>query len=539
MNEANETTPERRRGHEYRGARAATNSLVTAAGVVCVLLIALVTTPISLSHLGLVEFGIWSFVTVTVGYISTLDPGFGNMVVRYGAKGRVEGDQLIGARITTVGTFAWLAIGFIGSPIVVAIVHPLMRHLNYSAGVQVAAERFFYWTYALVFFGSILATLSSRLVSVGEQWIITIIDVTSRIIYAILLIVLLVHGMRLSAIVIATSVQYGVSYIATLLVIIIRHGKPYASPRGISPEIRKELLRVSGWFQLNSILETLTYETDPIVISTLVSPTATGLWSIAQRLARQITYFGYIPNGNLLPTISAAVAANEGLEGLRRIYVRANRIIVLIGSMMAGLVMALGPVLLMAWLNRPFLSASTATILIALGMVAGTPRPATAAAIFSINKVGLGTRAQLVAFLVNVALTLALVKPYGLNGVLIGTLCAKLCATSYLLIRFSKMVESSARQLVLPWISRVVLIGGSATIVTRLLMDHWGWALDSRWNALGAAAALSLVFVAIALLAIRATNYFSREDLLWLRGAMPSPIRRCFPDRAIALLSGS
>ncbi|MEI6736745.1 MAG: hypothetical protein WCL31_07510, partial [Actinomycetes bacterium] len=66
MNEPTETTEPRRRGQEYRCARAATNSLVTAAGVICVLLIALVTTPISLSHLGLVEFGIWSFVTVTV-----------------------------------------------------------------------------------------------------------------------------------------------------------------------------------------------------------------------------------------------------------------------------------------------------------------------------------------------------------------------------------------------------------------------------------------------------------------------------------------
>ncbi|CAB4861111.1 unannotated protein [freshwater metagenome] len=510
-----------------------------AAGVICVLLIALITTPIALSHLGLVEFGIWSFVTVTVGYISTLDPGFGNMVVRYGARGRIEGDNLIGARITTVGTLAWLGIGAAGLPIVVAIVHPLMDHLNYSPGVQTAAERFFYWTYALVFFGSMLATLSSRLVSVGEQWIITVIDVASRLIYAVLLIVLLQQGMRLSAIVIATSAQYVSAYIATLVVIIARHGTPFASPRGISPEIRRELRRVTGWFQLNSILETLTYETDPIVISTLVSPGATGLWSIAQRLARQITYFGYIPNGNLLPAISAAVAANEGLEGLRRIYVRANRIIVLIGVVMAGLVMALGPVLLTAWLNRPFFNASTATILIALGMVVGTPRPATAAAIFAIGKVGLGTRAQLVAFLVNIVLTLSLVHPFGLTGVLVGTLCAKVCATSYLLIRFSRMVESSARMLVLPWISRAAFIGATTTIITRLLMDRWEWALDSRWHALAGAAALSTLFGAIALVAIRLTNYFSREDLLWLRGAMPGPIRRCFPDRAIRLLCGS
>ena len=539
MNDSGANVAPRRRGHEYRAGRAATNSLVTAAGIVAVLLIALITTPLSFSHLGLVEFGVWSFVTVTVGYISFLDPGFGGMVVRYGAQGRVLGDHRIGARISTVGTLAWVAIGLTLSPVVVAIVHPLIHHLDYNPGVQRAAEAFFYWTYALVFFGSILATLSSPLIAAGEQWIITIIDVTTRIIYAITLIWLLNSGFRLSAIIWATSAQYLVSYIATFTVIWARHGLPYASPRGISPEIRKEITKFSGWFQLNSIFETLTYETDPIVISALVSPAATGLWSIAQRMARQITYFGYIPNGNLLPTISAAVAANEDLSDLRRIYVRANRIIVLIGTMMAGIVMACGPLLLKAWMNHPFLQASTASILIALAMVAGTPRQATGAAIFAMGKVGLGTRAQALAFVVNVVMTLSLVGPFGLNGVLIGTLTAKVCATTYLLIRFSKLVESSARVLILPWIGKVAILGFVSTVIPRLLMDRWNWTLETRWHALAGLATLTLLFGAIALVAIRATKYFTREDLLWLRGAMPGPIRKAFPDRAIALLSGS
>ena len=40
--------------------------------------------------------------------------------------------------------------------------------------------------------------------------------------------------------------------------------------------------------------------------------------------------------------------------------------------MMAGIVMACGPLLLKAWMNHPFLQASTASILIALAMVAFT-----------------------------------------------------------------------------------------------------------------------------------------------------------------------
>ncbi len=525
------------RGHEFRAARAATNSLVNAAGVVVVLVIALVTTPIALDHLGLVEFGIWSFVTVAVGYISKLDPNFGGMVMRYGAMGRVSGDHKIAARICAVGTLAWLGLALLLSPVLFAIVHPLMGHMGYSPGVRVAAERFFYWTYALIFLGSILSTLSSRLLAVGEQWIVTSIDASTRILYGVVLVWCLTRDMRLSAIIVATTTQYLVAYLATFVVIAVRHGAPYASPRGIPRETRRELRTFSGWFQLNAILDTLTYETDPVVISVLVSPTATGIWSIATRLARQITYFGYIPNGNILPAVSAAVAADEGAEAIQRIYTRASRIITLIGTVMGGLVISCGPVLFLAWLNNPFHEASWATILIALGILAGTPRPVTGAAIFALGKVGLGTRAQAVAFIVNATLTLALVTPFGLNGVLIGTLVAKICATTYLLARFARLVATPARQLIAPWLVRIVLIGTVATVTSRFVMDHWDWALSSRSHAGIAALILAVLYGAVTLLMIRVTHLFTRDDLLWLRGAMPSPLRRLFPDRAIAVLS--
>lgn len=503
------------------------------------LLIALVTTPIALSHLGLVEFGIWSFVTVAVGYISKLDPNFGGMVMRYGAMGRVSGDHKIAARICSVATLTWIAIAALLAPILIAIVHPLMGHMGYSPGVRVAAERFFYWTYVLIFVGSILATLSSRLLAVGEQWIVTIIDAVTRVLYGVVLVWLLSAGWRLSAIVVATTVQYAVAYAATFIVIAVRHGSPYASPRGISPEIRSELRRFSGWFQLNAILDTLTYETDPVVISVLVSPTATGIWSIATRLARQITYFGYIPNGNILPAVSAAVAANEGPVALERIYGRASRVITLIGTVMAGLVIAFGPVLFLAWLDNPFHNASFATILIALGILAGTPRPVTGAAIFALGKVGLGTRAQFVAFAVNVVLTLSLVGPFGLSGVLVGTLVAKVCATTYLLVRFSRLVDAPPRRLILPWLSRIALIGTVATVSGRVVMDHWEFALSSRSHAALALLALGSLFALVTLAMMRLTKLFSSDDLVWLRNAMPSPIRRFFPMRAVSILSGS
>lgn len=525
--------PEKRRGDEYRAKRAAVNSLASAFGVIGVLLIALVTTPVALHRLGLVLFGVWGLAISTIGYFSFLDPGFSGMVVRYGARGRVEGDHDIAARITTLGTVAWLLIGLALAPIVFVLVHFTIPHLAYSHGVKVATEKFIYWFYGLVVVSAVQAILSARLVAVGEQWIVTLIDVGSRVVYGVLFVVLLSTGWQLSSIVIATSTQYVIAFSVTLLMISLRHGKPYASPRRIPKDVRAELRRFSGWFQLNAILETLTYETDPIVITALVSPVASGLFSLAQRAARQVTYIGFIPNANILPSVSAAVAAGESHADLARMYARANRVVVLISVTMAGLVMAFSTIYLKAWTGRDFPHLATAMVLIVLSMVAGTPRPATAAAIFALGKVGVGVRAQAIAFAVNVVLTLALVQPFGLNGVLIGTLAAKLFASTYLLATFRRLIDQPAATLYWSWMIPAAAVLVPCTIGGRLFADHWSWATQTHAHAVVATFVCTALFGIVELALLKMSKYFSRADALWLRDAMPAPLRRLVPDRAV------
>jgi hypothetical protein len=105
------------------------------------------------------------------------------------------------------------------------------------------------------------------------------------------------------------------------------------------------------------------------------------------------------------------------------------------------------------------------------------------------------------------------------------------------LARFARLVATPARQLIAPWLVRIVLIGTVATVTSRFVMDHWDWALSSRSHAGIAALILAVLYGAVTLLMIRVTRLFTREDMLWLRGAMPSPLQRLFPDRAIAVLS--
>jgi O-antigen/teichoic acid export membrane protein len=533
------------RGAEFRGKRAATNSAVMYGGQIAIVLIALVTTRVAFHDLGLIEFGVWTAAGGAITLLTLVDPGFSDLVTRYGARGRVQGDPHLGARVAALGTIVWLVFGAICAPVVWVLMPQLVHLVHRSTGhllspsIQHAAIVYLYWSLGFLVFGSIQATISGRLIGIGDQWLVTIIDVATRVVYGVVLIELLHRGWRLNGIIAAQAVQMVLVLATTIIAIAMREGPPLANPQGIDRALRRELFRFGGWLQLNSVLDTLTYETDPIVLALGIGAAASGIWGVAQRLSRQSTYWAGVPQANVLPALSASHAAGEGTVSLQRIFVRAQRIVVGVGILIGGSIVAFGPLMFAFWLGKPLHYASTATIIVALTMIAGLPRAVTANATLAMGRVGLGVRPQVLAFLVNLVLTAAFVVPFGLIGVLVGTLVAKVVASGYFLLRFARVAGGSLRQLVGSW--AVPLVGVTAVTATgfRFVMAGWGSAQHSEGLSFVALVALGLAYTAVTVAGLRLVHFFSRSDLIWLRDAAPGPTGKLLGPRVINLLAGS
>lgn len=65
----------------------------------CTMLSSLIFTPIMISLLGQKEFGLYSLMIVLVGYLSILDLGLGNAIVRYIARNRAAADPTLEAAL--------------------------------------------------------------------------------------------------------------------------------------------------------------------------------------------------------------------------------------------------------------------------------------------------------------------------------------------------------------------------------------------------------------------------------------------------------
>ena len=81
--------------------------------IILTVIVGLLYTPLMLRLLGQSEYGLYSLIGSVVGYLSVLDMGLGNTLVRYTAKNRVDGTTQREAEMNGLFLMMYSVIGII------------------------------------------------------------------------------------------------------------------------------------------------------------------------------------------------------------------------------------------------------------------------------------------------------------------------------------------------------------------------------------------------------------------------------------------
>ena len=524
------------------GKSVALNSTVVAVAQAIIVALGLVLTPFILGQLGLVLFGLYGFVTTTVAFISVLDPGLGLIVIRYSSSD--DSDDKLSARLSTFGLMVWLSLGLVLSPLLFIVIPSLTSNLHSATGALLTpslittAQEFFLWGYVYLFVTAAGAILGCRLIAAGEQWLVTVIGLFSRFAYAAVVVAVLIAGYGIWGLAIASSVQTAIVVIATVVAIWRRHGRVVANPFILGRKRLSELLRFGGLVQLSSILDALNYDTDPIIIGRFVSVGASGLYQLANRAAGQIAYLVAVPQQSLLQTFSAVAHRRTSIADVRKPAIQASRYLGLIAFFAGGALLAAAPELSVAWLGKPYDGIDGALCLLAGLQLVNAARFNSSIVIVALGKAGIGAKAKAISVLVNLALTLALVFPFGLAGVLVGTIVASVFQTAVLMRRYTELLESTFAEVLWQWYApgiMVALISAGIARLSGLLID--ASSVISRGPALIAGSMTLFVFAACFAIGIRLVGYLQHDDLDYVSGILPQPIGKLLHLRVIRLLT--
>jgi O-antigen/teichoic acid export membrane protein len=397
-----------------RAARIARNVGYNFAAQVWLLALAVVTTPIVVHELGIEAFGLYSLVLSLVGYFALLDLGFGVATVKFLSEFHGRADARSMQRVISNSVAVYLAVGVLGAAAIAAL-SLFAGRLNLSPALTDVARGSLY----VASVGFLVTMVLSAFTAIPNA--LQRMDLTNRRAIG--------FGTASSAgTVVLLLLGYGLVEVLALTVAVtaVAAGSLYGVSRRLLPSASfrprcdREMLRVLGRFGAlkfaNQAATQTVYHLDKFLVAALVSVAAVAYYAvpvlIAQRLAALV--------GNVSSAFLPAASSLHGEGDERRfeeLYFRATKVVATAVLPVASVVFFFSEPILRIWLGEDFAhEASLPLKVLTVGYALNALTTIPAVAADSRNRPQVTTAFSVVSAVANVALSVALIPPFGIVG---------------------------------------------------------------------------------------------------------------------------
>ena len=302
--------------------------------IVLNMLVGLLYTPYMLRMMGQSEYGLYSLVASVISYLTILDLGLGNAIIRYTAKFRVE--RKITEQYEMFGMFLVLYI-IIG---IIAFIGGLGLYFNVDTlfGTTMTVEEldkarimmlFLIFNLAVTFPLSIFGSI----ITAYEHFVFPkLINIIRTVLNTMIMVCLLEMGYKAVAMVVLQS-------IFNLLTLIINYIyckyrlKIKLFFRNFQWKFLKEVSIYSFWIFLNVIMDRIYWSTGQFVLGAFVGTAAVAVFAVAIQLEQMYMQFSTAISSVFLPKVTSMVARNDNPKEISDIFIRTVRIQYIIMSL--------------------------------------------------------------------------------------------------------------------------------------------------------------------------------------------------------------
>lgn len=290
-------------------------------------LVGLLYTPYMLRMMGQSEYGLYSLVASVIAYLTIMDFGFGNAIIRYTAKFRAEGKlqeqysmfgmflilySIIGVIAFLVGLGLYFNIDSLFGDTMTDYELGRARILMLIMIINLA------FTFPLGIFGSI--------VTAYEDFVFQkVVQIVRIILNTVVMICLLKMGYRAVAMVVVQTIfnlgtlLLNYFYCRYKIHIKILFGK-------FQWGFLKEVAIYSFWIFLNAIMDRIYWSTGQFILGTTSGTITVAIFSVAIQLELMYMSFSTAISGVLLPRITAMVTSNNSYKEISDLFIRTGRI---------------------------------------------------------------------------------------------------------------------------------------------------------------------------------------------------------------------
>jgi|SRR5580658_5539667 O-antigen/teichoic acid export membrane protein len=435
--------------------------------------VGIVLSPIILHQLGDTEFGLWVLVFSITGYYGLFDLGIRSSVVRYVSKFTATDDVEDLAKLVNTSLFTYGCIAILSLLITVVLslcvgtifprippdLHTTARWLILIVGTSVALG------FPLGVVGGYLDGLQRFYVS---NWANIFGDITRfvGVVWAVR------RGAGLLPIALITVACPQIFSAARAIIAYRIRPVPFGF-KYVNGATFRTIRNYSGVTLIIMLATQLKFKTDNVVIGTMISAAAVTYFTIGSRIVSYAQQMVMALAQNFLPLASQSEATGN-IDRLRKVFLAGNRFCAFTAFPITVTLLLLGKSVIEVWVGKRYVATSfPVLVILILPATLMWAQAASGRVLFGISKHRTWAFVTLSEGIVNLILSIILVRPYGIIGDALGTAIPLTCSMVFFMpYHLCKKLDIRVRTFVRESYTLPVLLCVPLAAVL-LLMRRW------------------------------------------------------------------
>lgn len=332
--------------------------------IVLNILVGLLYTPYMLRMMGQSEYGLYSLVASVIAYLTVLDLGLGNAVVRYTAKYRAEGKYKEQYEMFGMFFILYLIIGFVSLFAGLGLYFNVddlfgdtmtSTELNHARVMMIILIFNLAYTFPMSIFRSIITAY--------EHFVFPrVLSIIRTILNTAIMIVLLQMGYKAIAMVVlqtffnVTTLFLEFVYCKKILHTEMHFGK-------FKWDFLREVAIYSFWIFLNVIMDKVYWNTGQFVLGAVSGTIAISIYAVAIQFHSMYMQFSTAISTLFLPKVTSMVTLNDNPKEISNLFIRTGRLQNIVMSFILFGFIAFGRQFIILWAGPDYEDSFIITLL--------------------------------------------------------------------------------------------------------------------------------------------------------------------------------
>jgi len=295
--------------------------------ILVTMIVALIYTPVMIRLLGQSEYGLYALIGSVAAYLSILDMGLGNAIVRYTARNRAIGDKEVESKLNGTFLILYSIIGLLTVVVGIILYNTIDNIFSGSLTIsEVEKAKIMVIILIINYSLSFPLAVFGAIMQAHERFIVfKLVGISRSIIVPVVTLPILFMGYgSVSMVVITTVVNiscflYYVYYCFKHLNVNFYFGK-------IDSGLLKEILGYSFFVFIGIIVDQIYWNTDQFILGVLAGTVPVAVYAIAMQFIKIYIQFSTAISGLFLPRASMMVANNASNEELTSMLIKYGRV---------------------------------------------------------------------------------------------------------------------------------------------------------------------------------------------------------------------